>query len=102
MGIGRDHQVAVVVGEEVHQDKAAFAPIEQQVFLVAVLLRLDTENAACLFLVAGLDVGHAPGRPEMVHRSSHYLFSRWRHVYRPKGSGCRTKPSTKKNAKRRR
>src|SRR5262245_59142403 len=103
MGIRCDHQVAVVVGKEVHQDKAALASIEQQVFLVAVLFRLGTEDTVLVFLVASLDIGHAPGRPEMVHRSSLYLsLSRWRFFYRPKGSGSRTKPSTKKNAKRRR
>src|SRR5262249_22674570 len=73
MGIGCDHQVTVVVGEEVHQDKAALAPIEQQILLVAVLFRLGTEDTVLVFRVASLDVGHAPGRPEMIHRSSLYL-----------------------------
>jgi hypothetical protein len=66
VGVGRDHEMAVVVWKEIHDDEATPAAIENQVLCVALLSELIAEDALSWFGVL-VDVGHPPGGPEVFH-----------------------------------
>ena len=64
-----DHQMTVVVGENIKHDKAVLAAIEDIMLLVMPISGFGAENAP-LLLAPGVNIGHAPGRPEVFHALS--------------------------------
>ena len=63
---GNHHHVAGIVGVEVHDDEACFAPMNNEVFVVFVFGGELAEEAP--FVFGSFDVGHSPGSIELLHK----------------------------------
>jgi hypothetical protein len=73
MLLGRDQQVAVVIRILVHHDNAMFGVRQDQRRARIGLTIFGAKDAARLFY-GFIDIGHAPGRPELLHSSSPSAF----------------------------
>src|SRR5438093_2234520 len=65
--VGRDHEMATVVWEEVHHDESVRPSVEQKVVRVPSFPHLRAEDTSSR-LSGVLDVGHTPRCPYDLHR----------------------------------
>jgi hypothetical protein len=73
MAIRRDHEVAAIIWENIHDDKTALTLKQYKMFFVIARFWQGTENALVGFVFG--DVFHAPGRPNAFHKTSvNYQF----------------------------
>jgi len=66
VGVGNNHDVPAGVREAVKDDKCLLATVEDEVAGPVGLAQSSAENADITLGVV-LDIGHSPGRPDMVH-----------------------------------
>src|SRR5215208_6644593 len=85
MMLGRDQQVAIIVGILVHHHDRVPAVCQDQARFQVTLLILGAKDAAG-FLGAVVDIRHSPRRPKLLHQSS------------PSISGSYGFPSTRKRS----
>ena len=73
MTIWRDHEVTVIIGENIHEDETVFTRKKDKILFIIASSRQDAENTL-IRLILG-NVFHAPGGPEAFHKlSTHYQF----------------------------
>src|SRR5262249_9269365 len=51
MQIRRNHEMAVMVGVKIHQDKTVLGPVEEQVVFVSLLSRFQAKDASLMLLL---------------------------------------------------
>lgn len=66
MDVGHDHQVPAGVGEEIEDDEAGFAAVEDQVLGAVLFLEGKAKGATFVVLVPP-DVFRAPGGVDVLH-----------------------------------
>ena len=94
--VGRHHQVAVRVREEVEDHEAALAAVDDQVRLVVVRRRLGAEDALLLDVLGRvLHVGEAPGRPDAEIGHARQATSRQARASRDGGSSRPCRPASR-------
>jgi hypothetical protein len=67
MAIGTDHEMAIVVREQIQNDETGFPPEDDQVFLVLGRTGFLAENATLHRLCGLFDVRLPPGSPKDFH-----------------------------------
>ena len=80
MLIGGNHEVAVVIRVDIHQNEAEIASVQQEIFFIAPLGGLGAEDTSFILLLAGFDVCHTPWSPKMVHSRGPFQMERHQHV----------------------
>jgi len=59
--------MAIIVREEIHDDKIELTSVQNQVFSIIILFGFIAENTSIVFIVKALNVFQTPGRPHVVH-----------------------------------